>query len=527
MWTLYRAICTENIDDVMAIMNICRNNEILFYRPTYQIPYIPLHQAVDCRSVKLVEHLIKDSSVNIEDSKGITPLHIICCYPKIKEIIKFIEFEHDYYDDTLIMYKKIIKNDTYGVLLRVELIKLFLKQDTRVVDFNRLRMKIMEDEIYIANILIHHGACINCTDIEGNTPLHFAVKHNNFNLTNLLLENGAIPNIRNDDNITPLQIAINNNNIDILRILIDTCKHSNIAIDRCLIYNSIHQRNTESIKLLTDSGIDINSVDEEYDFTPLHYAASYVIDYSVVKCLIALGADVNKKSGLFLTTPLFGSLRNKQITELLIDNGADVNCMDCNGNTPIMSLYSKYKDIKIDVIKIIVAEISIQESLKGITKECETSHNFTKDCNDSIQELTSNLGFKKNIDFINSSTILKSIKTECDSELSKMKETRINGRSMYSILIGNEKHHLYKMINAINIDKLYITDNFPLYERIINTSINNAIVKNTQMLKCFNIMNNILEDKKTDNVSWQCLPAEIKWDIVTRLSTDDVSKLLE
>lgn len=47
------------------------------------------------------------------------------------------------------------------------------------------------------------------------------------------------------------------------------------------------------------------------------------------------------------------------------------------------------------------------------------------------------------------------------------------------------------------------------------------------MLKCFNIMNNILEDKKTDNVSWQCLPAEIKWDIVTRLSTDDISKLLE
>ncbi|UWX11479.1 CRPV-370 [Crowpox virus] len=32
-------------------------------------------------------------------------------------------------------------------------------------------------------------------------------------------------------------------------------------------------------------------------------------------------------------------------------------------------------------------------------------------------------------------------------------------------------------------------------------------------------MNDILEDTKTDNLSWQCLPAEIKWDIVTRLST--------
>nr|UOX38880.1 ankyrin repeat containing protein [Finch poxvirus] len=515
MWTLYRAICIENIDDVMRIINI-RKNE-LFYRSTYQIPYIPLHQAVDCRSMKLVEHLIKDSNVNMEDSKGITPLHIICCYPKIREIIKFIEFEPDYCDKKLIMYKKLIKNDTHGVLLRVELIKLFLKQDTRIVDFNKLRMKAMENEVNIANMLLHHGACINCTDVEGNTPLHFAVKHDKFNLTKLLLENGAIPNIRNDDNITPLQMAINNNNIDILRILIDTCKHHNIAIDRCLIYNSIHQRNTESIKLLTDSGIDINSVDEEYDFTPLHYAVSYVIDYSIVKYLIKLGADVNKKSGLFLTTPLFGSLRNTQITELLIDNGADVNCMDSNGNTPIMSLYNKYKDIKSDVIKTIISEISIQESLEGAVKRHKAG---------SSQYL-SNLGFKKNIDFINSSTILKSIKNEYDNELNKMKETRINGRSMYSILIGDKKQNLYKIINNINIDKIYVTDNFPLYERIINTSINNATVKNMQMLKCFNTIDNILMDTKTESVSWQCLPVEIRWDIFNRLSVEDISKLLE
>ncbi|QRI43018.1 ankyrin repeat protein [Cheloniid poxvirus 1] len=527
MWTLYRAICTENIDDVMAIMNICRNNEILFYRSTFRIPYIPLHQAVDCRSIKIVEYLLKDNNVNIEDSKGMTPLHIICCFPKIKEIIKFIESEPDYGNDILITYKELIKNNTYEVRQRMELVKLFLKRDVRVLDFNELKVKTLENELAIANKLIYYGACINHSDINGNTPLHFSVKNNNFYITKLLLENGAIPNISNKYNITPLKISVNNNNVKILKILIDACVNNNLSLDRSLMYNSIHQRNIESIKLLADNGMDINAVDKEYDFTPLYYAAAYVVDASIVKYLIKIGADVNKKSGLFQTTPLFGSLRNKQITELLIDNGADVNCMDCNGNTPIMSLYNKYKDVKTDVVRILIAEISYQEASENISKECETSHNFTKDCNDSIQELTSNLGFKKNIDFINSSTILKSIKTECDSELSKMKETRINGRSMYSILIGNEKHHLYKMINAINIDKLYITDNFPLYERIINTSINNAIVKNTQMLKCFNIMNNILEDKKTDNVSWQCLPAEIKWDIVTRLSTDDVSKLLE
>ncbi|AYP74073.1 ankyrin repeat protein [Fowlpox virus] len=506
MWTLYKAICTENIHNIVDIMRIC-GYENGFYRPSFRIPYIPLHQAVDCRSIKIVEYLLRDNNnVNIEDSKGITPLHIICCFPKMKEIIKFIELEPDYGNNILITYKELIKNNTYEVRQRMELVKLFLKRDIRVLDFNELRMKTSENELVIANKLIYYGACVNHPDIDGNTPLHFSVKNNNFNITKLLLENGAIPNIHNKDNITPLQISINNNNVKILKILVDTCMNKNLSLDRSLMYNSIHQRNIESIKLLVDNGMDINAVDEEYDFTPLHYAASYVVDASIVKYLIKIGADVNKKSGLFQTTPLFGSLRNKQITELLIDNGADVNCIDCNGNTPIMSLYNKYKDVKTDVVRILIAEISYQEASENISD---------------------NEGIKKNISFINSSANLKDIKIECDNELKRMKEINMSGHSMYSLIIGNEKQHLYKIINGVEMDMFRIADNFPMYERIINNSINKAVIKGKQILECYNILDNILKEIKTDGMSWKCLPTEIKLEILSRLSDDDISKLCE
>ncbi|ARF02839.1 SWPV1-280 [Shearwaterpox virus] len=507
MWTLYRVICMESMEDVVDIIRI-HGYEEGFYQSTFRIPYIPLHQAVDCRSIKIVEHMLCNNyNVNVEDSNGVTPLHIICSLPNVKEISKFIEHEPFYNNIILLTYKELIKNNTYDARQRIELVKLFLKKDIKDLDFNDIRTKSIENEISIAKKLISYGACINHSDINGNTPLHIAVKNKNFNLIKLLLENGAVPNISNKDKITPLHISVNNNNIDILKILIEYCVTKNITLERSLIYNSIHQRNTDSIKLLVDNGMDINAVDEDYDFTPLHYAACYVADISVVKYLIKVGADVNKKSGLFQTTPLFGALRNKNMTELLIDNGADINYMDCCGNTPLMTLYNKYKDVKADVARIIITEIASQESLGNISK---------------------NVGLQKNIEFVNSSTFLKSVKNECNNELNKMKQTILNGYSMYSLTIGNNKQHLYKVINAISISESYVINNFPLYGRYINNLIKKAITRSNKILKCYDMLNVILKDVKTNDIyCWQYLPNEIKLEIINKLSDDDVTILYD
>ncbi len=81
-----------------------------------------------------------------------------------------------------------------------------------------------------------------------------------------------------------------------------------------------------------DAGVDVDAKDEDYrDWTPLMYAA---LDghKEVVELLIAKGADVNAKNKVGQTPLQFTAWKgHKEIAELLIAEGADVNAKDGDG----------------------------------------------------------------------------------------------------------------------------------------------------------------------------------------------------
>ena len=60
-------------------------------------------------------------------------------------------------------------------------------------------------------------------------------------------------------------------------------------------------------------------------------------DIEAVKQHLASGADVNAKDGLYGTTPLHHAAYedHKEVAELLIDKGSDVNAGDKRGRTPL------------------------------------------------------------------------------------------------------------------------------------------------------------------------------------------------
>ena len=99
-----------------------------------------------------------------------------------------------------------------------------------------------------------------------------------------------------------------------------------------------------------DKGVDVNAKDEqgENEFgqrrqTPLHYAATK----EIAELLIAEGADVNAK-GYLDGTPLHPAAwyGHKEVVELLIANGADVNVKDDDGSNPIIiAIFSTRKSI--------------------------------------------------------------------------------------------------------------------------------------------------------------------------------------
>jgi ankyrin repeat protein len=56
-------------------------------------------------------------------------------------------------------------------------------------------------------LLIDHGADVNCIDNDGKTPLHWAVMNGRNDIIKMLISAGADKSIKDRDNLTPLQLA--------------------------------------------------------------------------------------------------------------------------------------------------------------------------------------------------------------------------------------------------------------------------------------------------------------------------------
>ena len=118
---------------------------------------------------------------------------------------------------------------------------------------------------------------------------------------------------------------------------------------RDALYGAVYSNDLEKIRQILKNGTNINSKNRIHGDTPLHYVRSL----EITKLLIDNGADVNAKNNEGYT-PLHNSARRRyeemfcfpfkkircdytksiEIINFLIDNGADVNAFDNDGDTP-------------------------------------------------------------------------------------------------------------------------------------------------------------------------------------------------
>ena len=143
---------------------------------------------------------------------------------------------------------------------------------------------------------------MNAKDVNGYTPLDWAITFMHPELADVLQQHGA--------------------------------KHGSIR-------NAVEFGNIEALKEFLDAGADVNEGKSRGDLTPLHYAAQY--DHTeIAELLISKGADLNVRTRDGQTLLHRTALYNHTATaELLIAHGVDVNAKANNGRTSLHFASSK------------------------------------------------------------------------------------------------------------------------------------------------------------------------------------------
>jgi len=185
----------------------------------------------------------------------------------------------------------------------------------------------------VAKTLIQHGAKVNTTDFNQDTPLHASLLYHNEENTRLLLQYGADLNMTN-------------------------------AVGRKPIHNANDQ---ESLELLIDHGADINAKDTSGN-TALHYAV-IAKDIDRVKLLVTRNCDINTANGSG-STPLHLAT-DRDIVKILLDGVPEkeisqaVNAADNAGNSP---LHIAVKGRHRDTVRLLVAKNSMISLLNSTKK---------------------------------------------------------------------------------------------------------------------------------------------------------------
>jgi ankyrin repeat protein len=178
----------------------------------------------------------------------------------------------------------------------------------------------------VVELLISHGADVSArrTYPAGDTPLHGAARAEHENIVRLLVDNGADVNAKNNEGLTPADVAVRNTRkmvtplTPVAKLLI--AKGADISV-----VSAVHVEDLDKVRELIQEGASIN-VKDQRGRTALHYAAAQG-HKEIVELLLANGADVNASTNFYMKTPAefaMGAGHN-EVAKLLISKGADIS----------------------------------------------------------------------------------------------------------------------------------------------------------------------------------------------------------
>ena len=222
---------------------------------------------------------------------------------------------------------------------------------------------IYEDINYLKD-LIDNGFDLDNIDRCGKTALSWAVSKNKLQSVKMLLEAGSNPNILSYHDDNPLFISIYERNLEVLNILLQN-NNININLKNSKGHNALHiaiyNGFFDAIKLLINSGIDVNSKDNN-GISPLlmtydHDIIMYLLKYS--RNIDINMKDNNNKNILFYAI----ECSYYDIIKKIISKDIEINAKNNYGNTGLIT--AVYMN-SVNIVKILLTVTNIDLNIKNI-----------------------------------------------------------------------------------------------------------------------------------------------------------------
>ncbi|WP_224721408.1 ankyrin repeat domain-containing protein [Candidatus Wolbachia massiliensis] len=300
---LERALSINNQECIEAVLDKFSNIEFTSRVPDYSSKL--LHYAIqqDFKDVAkiIIDHKVVD--INSIDNLGNAPLHYAVARNNLKLIDLLIKngAEVD------------IKDERYGRTAlnwaayhsKFEIVKLLVKAGAdwntkdkdgkTALDLIGTRPKLSQERDTLPTSESETTKFLK--DLDGTTPLHYAVEKNNFDTAEKFLAKGVNVDVKNSDNWTPLSRAIVSNNLRFVKLLLDHGADTNIEIQdghNTHLSWAINRNGTcksdqtrEIIELLLDKNANIGERELKEAIT--------AANFEIVKLLVNKGAVITQE----------------------------------------------------------------------------------------------------------------------------------------------------------------------------------------------------------------------------------------
>ena len=346
---------------------------------------------------------------------------------------------------------------------------------------------------------------LNVLDENGLTPLHSIVASGfsaNYNIAKLI-QNGASPTIESKGQLRPIDLVMTDKTVpefttllqyvdpwevqgfleksissecpEIVTAVIEYVKQTDsvpdldlqFALDIAAISSS-----AKIVRVILDAGADPGTTNLEA-FSPLHQAASFG-NANALEVLHKAGADVNKLScntegatPLICTIMTMGrggdmSIGARQCCKYLLENGANVNCADGDGNTPLSILLKGPRETRDNAI---IEEVLKKGADPNLIDDRDLCIIFQ-----SVIEFNFNLAemlikYKTRVDRTNSQgdTILHNCaKLSSDATIDECKDFKLYGL-VEELLKAGADPHCRNLSGETPVDEAIYTDNGPIF----------------------------------------------------------------